>query len=233
MREIQILFKAPMVRAILEGRKTQTRRLVKPQPEAWKCDDGLTRYAGRMPDGTYHDVEADGLGKFRDTCPFGKRGDHLWVRETCRAEELDKGEDGVRYLADNEWRAIENTRTAADAWIVLNRYRGQIGATVPSIHMPRWACRTLLEVTGVRVERLQDISAADAIAEGIRPIGTGFERFHPDPADTEYTGTTKDPVLAYRGLWESIEGPGSWDSNPWLWVIDFKRIEQPAVSESR
>lgn len=242
MKERPILVSAPMVRAILEGRKTQTRRIMKPQPVRdgnWHC---LPKYSAGS-DTAFR----EGAPYFGD-CPYGKayEGDRLWVRETCRAEELEYAgwEDGVRYLADNHWRAIENTREAADAWIELNSYRGLKGAVVPSIHMPRWASRITLEITGVRVERLQDISEKDAKAEGVEPLDA--ERDDRDFAICPQCGGTRlyDTLGAnlgvipdcdclecdtyakrYRHLWESINGPGSWDANPWVWVIEFKKVK--------
>lgn len=128
---------------------------------------------------------------------------------------MPDGLDGVRYLADRGRRAIENTRQAADDWVKLNHYCGKRGATVPAIHMPRWASRITLVVTGVRVERLQDISEADALAEGVNV----HQDHHGRPTTSIYS-----PVQAYRDLWEQINGPGSWDSNPWVWAVDFKRL---------
>lgn len=211
MKERPILFSAPMVLAILEGRKTQTRRIVSPRPQPhWALTNvgRLTCSAHRL-NGENVAVFSDGEMGYPYLNRFGGPGDQLWVRETCRAEELPSGEDGVRYLADNDWRVIENTKTASEAWVRLNWYRGKRGATVPTIHMPRWASRINLEITGVRVERLQEISGSDCIAEGI------VEADAPD-----YIFGLQE---AYRNLWESINGPGSWDANPWVWVIEFRK----------
>lgn len=193
MKERPILFSAPMVRAILSGAKTQTRRIVKPRHMA-------TVDAEQFPI----------LAMF----PYGSPGDKLWVRETCRAEAIDdEGLCGVRYVADGQFMPIANTREASDRWVPLYWYRGMEGATVPPIHMPRWASRITLEITGVRVERLQDIREADAEAEGIQEIVD---------AGVDHDGTPRD---AYRALWEQINGPGSWNANPWVWVIEFKKLE--------
>jgi hypothetical protein len=138
------------------------------------------------------------------------------VRETCRAEELpDTGLDGVRYEADGAFREIENTFEAGNKWLALSTYggKGVHCRRVPAIHMPRWASRITLEVIAVRVERLQDISEEDAQAEGAElhteymPMKVGFNYRQ-----------------AYGGLWESINGSGSWDTNPWVWVVEFKRM---------
>lgn len=131
------------------------------------------------------------------------------MRETCQAIELDSGIDGVRYLADMEFRPIENSQEAADKWLVLNSYRNQRNAIVGSIHMPRWASRITLEVTGVRVERLQDISAGDCVSEGIG------EKWWPE----------SNLKAQYRELWESINGAGSWDANPYVWVVEFRMVK--------
>jgi hypothetical protein len=219
MTERPILFSAPMVRAILEGRKSQTRRILKPQP----FDDGYFEGA------VYLDrVWVDGDARFSATAVGGDVrecivrtrfavGDRLWVREACRAEEMPDGIDGVRYAADGAWQVIENTPEASDAWAKLYHYRGRgkggIGNPVPSIHMPRWASRITLEVTAVKVERLQDISETDATAEGCR--------HHHDPA-----GDGQNVIEQFSYLWQSIHGPGSWEANPWVVALTFRRVPQ-------
>jgi hypothetical protein len=221
MTDRPILFSAPMVRAILAGTKTQTRRVVKPAHKAW-MDQPVTHQLGEWD---------------KRPLPYGKTGDRLWVRETSRAHELtDKeaeadtfgvierlglevppcGLDGVVYAADNAFREIENSREASERWMKMNAYRGMQGATVPAIHMPRWASRITLEVTGVRVERLQDISEADAMAEGV----------HYSLLEKIQAGQDRWARHAYKKLWESIHGPGSWDLNPWVWVVEFKGVAQ-------
>jgi len=186
MKERPILFSGPMVRAILEGRKTQTRRVVKPQPG---CDP--------------RDDEHLDMGR----CPYGQPGDRLWVREAWHTDERDleyaraKHEDA---MSDSPiyYRADPENDNAGCTWR-------------PSIHMPRWASRITLEITRVRVERLQEISEKDAIAEGADPY---LHPVHPGREGLRH-------VDGFRSLWESINGPGSWDANPWVWVIEFKRVE--------
>ena len=222
MKDLPILFSASMVRALLNGSKTQTRRVMKPQPTGFVGGPGVQLRNGSPAPLVPIDEDAGPCGR-EIRCPYGQPGDRLWVRETCRADELPDGLDGVRYLADRGWRAIENTRQAADDWVKLNHYCGKRGATVPAIHMPRWASRITLEVTGVRVERLQDISEADAIAEGIeRWDGSGNNEWadYSDPA-----GLPLSARESYRTLWEQINGPGSWDANPWVWAVDFRRLQ--------
>jgi len=193
--ERPILFNDAMVRTILAGTKTQTRRIVKPAKDRdIGCHMAPCELAG----------EVNG-GNFRN-CPFGQLGDLLWVRE---AHWWFKDEP------DHSCGYYPPKLTAED---VEFRSDGDDGRKVwrPSIHMPRWASRITLEITGVRVERLQDISSADAIAEGVN--------VHPDHRDKPST-SIYSPVQAYRDLWESINGPGSWDANPWVWCISFRRID--------
>lgn len=199
MKERPILFSAPMVRAILDGSKTQTRRIVGGhsirQPGVFI---GLT---GPDAEQINFDTESaewycDG-GFWHKRCPYGQPGDRLWVRETFTAT---RDREAILYRADPFYADMP---------------RGDLGRDwdwTPSIHMPRWASRILLEVVGVRVERLQDISEDDAIAEGCQW----------DEDDNHEV----DPVSMYRELWEQINGAGSWDANPWVWVVEFRRMEQ-------
>jgi len=205
-----ILFSSPMVRALLDGTKTQTRRLAKFSP----CEGVNLAFSGLVPEqflpGRWNLV-ARGAGgcwnaRTRDlNCPYGTHGDLLWVRETCRAEELTDGNDGVRYQADNVWRMIKDTQESAEAWSVLYDYAGKRGAAVPGIHMPRWASRLTLRLTDVSAQRLRDISEADAIAEG--------------------TPHMSDEVREdYAALWNRINTkPGTcWADNPWVWAVSFE-----------
>lgn len=198
MAERPILFSGAMVRELLAGTKTQTRRICK-----------VPMRAG-MPEPE--------LASLLATCRYGKPGDRLWVRETSKAIELPSGLDGVRYSADQAFRPIENTREASEAWMAMHAYRRGRGLVVPAIHMPRWASRIALELTGVRVERLQSISHEDAWDEGIRPGADGLYSC-PNASFAE------TPVDAYRQLWEHLNGAKSWAENPWVWVLCFRRIE--------
>jgi hypothetical protein len=210
-KERPILFSAPMVRALLDGSKTQTRRIVKPQPHIDAAGNFCVGKSCYGQDGAGRPVTKAFVEWH---CPHGKPGDRLWVRETwAQPAALDPGP--TVYRADYPacvLKGYENVPAVDDiTW-------------KPSIHMFRRDSRVLLEIVSVRVERLDDCSAADAVAEGIRRVGPGFERWHPDPADVHHTGSTQDPLLAYRGLWESINGAGSWAANPWVWVVEFKRV---------
>jgi hypothetical protein len=163
-------------------------------------------------------------GFIRDLCPYGQPGDRLWVRETCRAEEVD-GVDGVRYVADNHFKMIENTREASDAWVNLYHYAKRRGASVPPIHAPRWVSRLLLEIVAVRCERLQNISEVDARDEGadrglLLPYGIGDWQLELNQWAAHKTG--------FQYIWYKINGPESWAANPWVWVVKFKII-QPSL----
>ena len=200
MKERPILFSAPMVRAILDGRKTQTRRIVKPQPVQHPSP----------PCNPDYDIEWRGfilwLSKgeaakcMPEYCPYGQPGDRLWVRETFYG--IRDGGDGnpcVAYRVD-----CPPCFAPKDAkW-------------KPSIFMPRWASRITLEITAVRVERLQAITEADAKAEGVKAWQSEGYRV----AHNIFDGTK----LAYAELWNEINGPGSWAANPWVWVIQFRRV---------
>ena len=185
MKERPILFSAPMVRAILSGAKTQTRRVVKDK----------------------HDVAALDFGE-RVRCPYGAPGDRLWVRATWRPDFMRPSQRRAFYRAD----VVEEAVTKA--WR-------------PSIHMPRWASRITLEVTGVRVERLHDITPSDAIAEGVErgpePLeymaGTAGWKDYERPGRCE-----ANPASSFASLWRSINGAKSWAANPWVWVVEFKRV---------
>lgn len=218
MKERPIIFSAPMVRAILEGRKTQTRRVapilsldIKQHNDdmvTWgvKFAKPLKGSLGSYSGGRFSDHEASSIiaSQF---CPYGKPGDRLWVRETFQ-RFTDDGE--IIYKADPAGAEVMNELKRDEC--LEARWR-------PSIHMPRWASRILLEVVSVHVERLNDISEADAIAEGVSSTGDGAFHIEND------TFRSPDPVECYARLWESINGPGSWEANPWVWAVEFKRVQ--------
>jgi hypothetical protein len=202
IKERPIIFSAPMVNAILDGRKTQTRRVINPQPT------GKGPYKYHSTWGDFREIPQHKGHKSR----YGVVGDRLWVRETTK-EDCSGSVSMNRYVADDApvlYSGCENHE--------LNGSLAQWDYTrpvKPSIFMPRWASRITLEITGIRVERLQDISEEDAIAEGV-----DGER------EAIWRGATwyDKPKRAYRFLFESINGQGSWDANPWVWVIEFKRV---------
>lgn len=201
MKERPILFSGPMVRAILEGRKTQTRRVVKPQPSGQIANYGH---------GHWSDPQESGERYIK--CPYGVPSDRFWVRETFG---LCTGVYSSRWPAGTVAYRADHGVTHAGSEYDLMRWR-------PSIHMPRALSRIELEITGVRVERLQVISEADAIAEGLKNSihehGTYWGIEHADVWEL-------DPRLTFKRLWDSINGErASWASNPWVWAIEFKRI---------
>lgn len=192
VKERPILFSGPMVRAILDGRKTQTRRVMKPQPEyrakrklqwSWGTRQWLN---GHTP--TDH---CKHCSMWNSENPYGQPVDRLWVRETFAV----CADNNIFYKADGK----------PDPWDGIK--------WKPSIHMPRKASRITLEITGVRVERLQDISPTEACKEGIFEDGNYCSE-PPLPY----------PVATFKKLWNSINGPGSWVANPWVWVIEFKKL---------
>lgn len=210
MKERGMIFNAEMVRAILDGRKTQTRRPIK-----WK-QTRFTEMAER-DDGSLwpwaEDCERGGDIWF--TCPFGEVGDRIWVRETW-AEAGASAPDLKLYRAnypDHVPAHYENVPPAEEIrW-------------TPPIHMPRWASRITLEITAVRVERLNDISEEDAAAEGVGQLRGGFWK-HYQPGWTQHQLSARGSFVT---LWKSIYGADSWQANPWVWVIEFKRVEGGAA----
>ncbi|MBA4707553.1 hypothetical protein [Aquitalea aquatica] len=211
MKERPILFSAPMVRAILSGLKTQTRRLMKNPPTPSEHFPWLGVKSLRGPG---HFVYPNALRQILAECPYGEPGDQIWVRETWDFLPSGTSECMIRYFADN---AMEQRTTPSN----FNPFIYGNEKKRPSIHMPRWASRILLEIVSVRVERLQDISEADSLAEGVLPEPCDHSR-----RSCEEIGCYGDTAkAAYRGLWEQINGPSSWHSNPWVWVVEFKRIE--------
>ena len=232
MNEQQILFRAPMVRAILEGRKTMTRRAVKPQPEShcWqllmgysfscKVFDTSTGFAVRFQ----HSLHGIGEEPLWVNSPYGKPGDRLWVREPARVLGVDNFKIGlvtVEYLADEY---------VANLIIPQRLFKNG--------HLPDWAfyaqgmpngcyreaSRVTLEITGVRVERLQDISEADAEAEGSIPCVYSWPEGVTAAQARDVEGLHRN---GFRNLWDSINGktPGkSWADSPWVWVVEFKRV---------
>lgn len=209
--ERPILFSAPMVRAILDCNKTQTRRAMRDQP--CMLPDFNRGHLSVRVRGAVHQAFTPKFPPVR--CPYGRLGDRLWVRETWR-ESRDSS--AWHYAADGTILPKQRDKDlqaflAHRAPFTWESYKWR-----PSIHMPRAASRITLEVTGVRVERLQDISEADALAEGIAPAHGGFglpagEHFH-----------AADSRQSYFSLWEAINGPGSVEADPWVWVVDFKRV---------
>lgn len=246
-----------MVRALLDGTKTQTRRIVKPQPAGEMCFECIP------PD--YKNIVAILHSEKQFGCPYGQPGDRLWVRETWRigawnedegqvavdykacpvakSPWIDVPDDGTRSMETFEHYWIQSTDDAMAAGMPIDedgKYHWQAGESPcrwrPSIHMPRWASRITLEIINVRVERLLDISQKDVFAEGVKlpvdaetkaPLLRMTGKYPPSQYLTKETLSDEHAfcVAHYASLWESINGPGSWDANPWVWVIEFKRVQ--------
>jgi len=231
MNESSIIFKAEMVRAILEGRKTQTRRVMKPQPMCdgyYEGDVHLDELSHRDSDATWaaFSVEAVGGGAYLEetiSCPYGRYGTNLWVRETWAAGYCSED------LSPSQLSRQFYTHENGGFWYKADGYAPRtpqtpIGRWRSSIHMPRWVSRLTLEITGIRVERLTEISdlgpSNDCTAEGVFHSGLKI------PNDWQERGFRSSEKCMFHDLWESINGEGSWNENPWVWVVDFKRIEQ-------
>lgn len=235
MKDHPLLFSAPMVRANLEERKTQTRRIFTPQPE--ELGDGTCRTNGHLGNTDY---------LMREIAPRYwtkiKPGDRLWVREswwiatrysygtTPGGDEVApaplayRRSDPIHYAADgnppncaNKHYGPNGLRPGSGAFAAPDPYA--VWIKKPSIHMPRWASRLTLIVTGVKVERLQDISEADAIAEGIESDTDGWKDYL--MPSTQCCGSAVD---SYRTLWDHINGPGAWDKNPWVVAYTYRPI---------
>lgn len=254
MKERGMIFNGEMVRAILDGRKTQTRRIMKVQPSdgfhpthnGYDLDLNAHWYTPGVVDknGYLQPAKKDVFGVADEnegyTCPFGAVGDRIWVRETWGVVSHELDEDGriQPWSPDRPATAIHempfgngyysgHAIYAADGeftWGDDDGYEDGRSCWKPSIHMPRAACRILLEVTGVRVQRLNSISQEDAQAEGMELTG-----WRPTYSDPDSGGEVWTPYDNFAQLWESIYGEESWKANPWVWVIEFKRIEGGAA----
>ncbi|HCF8138637.1 TPA: hypothetical protein NIU90_000451 [Klebsiella oxytoca] len=231
MKERGMIFNAEMVRAILDGRKTQTRRIVKLQPD----EDGLAK----VTNGPWVDTSERNY-----RCPFGDVGDRIWVRETFQGPLFDY-EQMEAYLEDSSrFEKPEFCQYAADGGHRPEYQDAEDNLRHgwrPSIHMPRWASRILLEITNVRVERLNAISEEDAQREGVhtevwdqtvvaRNYAARDEFFQFWSEDMpHYVEMNQLYGSSFGSLWESIYGAENWLANPWVWVIEFKRVEGGAA----
>ena len=214
MKERPILFSGAMVRALLDGTKTQTRRMVKMKPhhQIEQRDDG--RNWPWMYDG---ERDADSWL----ACPYGQPGDRLWVRE---AHWMDRRDTTLAVMNVDGFVVARNGQETGQESNPEELALNHFWRLLPSIHMPRWASRITLEVTAVRVERLQDISEADARAEGI--TDGGCLNCGNSEADCGCLNPQPDARDSFIHLWQSINGPDSWTANPWVWVVEFKRLEK-------
>lgn len=227
-RERPILFSAPMVRALLAGTKTQTRRILTNQPSPMEVE------AQYGPSRTF----ALEVGFCGERSRYGLPGDRLWVKETWRCWERETDRvDGIRFAADDAFVPIENTKEAADLWCAARKEPiGHDMTWRPSIFMRAWMARIRLQVTEVRVQRVQEITEEDARAEGLTPItkdgGRTIKYGIPDrdglPGTDDdgwpWSDWSTDPREAFKRLWCRINGPESWEANPWVWAISFRRL---------
>ena len=208
MKETGLMVKAPLVRAILEGRKTQTRRIAKPVRHP---DLGNVYSPGALV------LEHEPQHVINRACPYGQPGDRIYVRETarsCRAYEV-QGYPPSQWGNKPIWFEADGTPPGAEtAWATK---------ATPAIHLPMFAARIWLEITGVRLELLQDISEEDAITEGIERADDFFGctcwKAYGEPEGADVV-CPDDPIGSFRTLWESTGG--DWNANPWVWAIDFK-----------
>lgn len=232
MKERPIIFNTTMVKAIIDGRKTQTRRLVKPQPKFFKGEAGghwwrcthvhsMVRVEDELLNpGEYY------KGFIDEVNPFGKKGDRLWVRETfCigTIEEEDHYQgspkplyvhqdgDPKQYPIYKEYCLRDNISIDDVLW-------------KPSIHMPRSASRILLEITKIRIERLNQISSQDAVQEGLLKLPASG-RYVVNRGDQYFGAASNNPCEVFKWLWESIYGSSSWELNPWVWVVEFNVVQ--------
>nr|ELR5038797.1 hypothetical protein [Providencia stuartii] len=197
MKEHGIIFNTEMVRAILDGRKTQTRRIVKhqrhPSQEIKLCDDGFFHWSM--------------IGAEKPLSPinyeYGRVGDRLWVRETFQV--------GLCTKSSFAYKATHKPSDLDEGWDEVIKWR-------PSTQMPRWASRITLEITDVRVERLQDISKQDAVSEGAPP------GHHSIDVISKRFGFPDFSRSWFAQIWMDIYGEDNWAANPWVWVIEFKRV---------
>ncbi|WP_444938698.1 hypothetical protein [Microbulbifer sp. JMSA002] len=214
MKERPILCNEDMVRAILDGRKTQVRKLIKPQPFNGASDEEAIKQIGGLPPRpSLHQVinQAWRSGCADIPCPLGKPGDRLWVRETWKSsishsfamDTCDCEDVQVEYLADGSFKFFRDDNIA-EGWAMPKS--AQEGNNTPSIHMPRWASRINLEIANIRNGRIQEINEEDAKAEGVDG---------PESAAAQFCGWYEKPRPAFRRIWESIYGGDSWNKNPW------------------
>ena len=219
MKERPILFSGTMVKAIFDGRKTQTRRVMRLQPTSPAT---IFDVAGGLPVwAIWPSEELDDAGHPKDhgiKCPYGRPGDRLWVREAWRITTKDNHPTLGYRFGEQCVPGYHGTRMVGGLMLSWAELKRCDDCWRPSIHMPRWASRITLEITAVRVERLQAISEDDARAEGCTgncPVGN-IRAHKAGPFSYEYAQ-----------LWDKINGDGSWAANPWVWVVEFRKVATP------
>lgn len=218
MKERPILFSAPMVKAILEGRKTQTRRVMKVQPTAHPSPPCNPQYNIDLNPFVWC-AESGAPAGLLELCPFGKVGDELWVRETFMPRlDLDENDSPERRRHYTYYKASSPNAAKDDG-----HWHPYPMKWTPSIFMPRWASRIQLRITAVRVERLQDISEADAWAEGAPTDGKSSVPVEINAAG--FGGGWNSARSWFESIWSSINGAESWAANPFVWVVEFERVK--------
>ena len=220
MKERPILFSAPMVRAIQADQKTQTRRAFNDRTtKLMRAAASIGEVSWFMDEGYLQENDLPYIQQFS---PYGQPGDRLWVREAW----MDLEGTGVEPTTGSRSRYAYRADTPAGSY--GDETRKEYGLKWrPSIFMPRSACRILLEVVSVRVELLNDISESDCWAEGIEEVMHLFDDGSQAVMAKRLGACLEDAKPLYAQLWESINGANSWDKNPWVWVVEFKRIEPP------
>lgn len=232
VKERPIIFSGEMVKAILDGKKTMTRHLVKFKDFT---TDSITPLHIELVDGKYCLFnERNGWLIGYPKCKFGEIGDRLWVRETwiqgyddplIESEGDDENAVSIIYKADGKEEYRSCSAETAENWGDFSADSEMVGFKSP-IHMPRWASRILLEITDIRIERLNDISDEDAVKEGLR-ILPASGRYVVSPGDQYFGSASHDAVEVFSWLWDSINAKKGypWSSNPWVWVVEFKVVE--------
>jgi hypothetical protein len=219
-----------MVRALLENRKTQTRRIIKPHPElseslgfVWK-GRAFGKAISGGEEGTRNNFIRSHIGK-SPVCRYGVPGDRLWVRESFQPLLADGFEGKLNYKTGEGYQIGYCATDGIQEYFDCSTDSAFCSKITPSIYMPRWASRITLETTDVRIQRLNEISDEDCIAEGIDyDKGTMHCANYLDLKDDERIGRWLGPKGSYASLWEKINGKGSWDANPWLWCLSFRMI---------
>ena len=235
--ERPIIMSGHSVPRILDETKTQTRRVINPQPHRTEPATGLLegipihRPAGWAWKSLFSADKSGvpfGSNLVHSCRPYGIPGDRLWVRETWRPEELDTGLDGIRFKAGHAFVGIANTREAGDAWVHVNTHPGRKDRWRSPLFMPRWASRILLEVTEVRVEQLQDITARECFKEGLPDTyGDAVLAQWPDIDDIEpHVWDNTRSVDRFAELWDQLNAKRGfeWAANPWVTVTTFKLV---------
>ncbi|CAM6995272.1 hypothetical protein ACT3RZ_002115 [Enterobacter hormaechei] len=215
-----MIFNGEMVRAILDGRKTQTRRIIK---DCTVGRDPISKFIqiGKKFIGCYPE---DVPELIRECCTYGVPGDRIWVRETFQGPLFDFEQMEAYQEDSSKFKKPEFCVYKADGKPAPEFFDADDNLHCgwrPSIHMPRWASRITLEITGVRVEQLKSISEEEARSEGVARLREGFWK-HYQPGWTQHQLSARG---SFATLWDSIYGSGEWDRNPWVWVVEFNRIE--------